>query len=54
MCSEILQRELELLGLASEEDLDHDERLERNGGGDSGRHMGRIRLAEAADGRRGG
>lgn len=44
MGSKVLQRQLELLRLAVEHDLDDDGRVERDGGGGGGRHDGRTRL----------
>ncbi len=42
--SEILQRQLELLRLAAEEDFDHDGRLHSHGDVVCRRHDGRVRL----------
>jgi hypothetical protein len=43
--SEILQRQLELLRLAAEQDLHHDGRVQSHGDVISRRHDGRVRLA---------
>lgn len=40
LCSEIFELKLELLGLAAEENLDHDGCLERDRGRDGGGHDG--------------
>ena len=47
MSSEVLQRELELLRLAPELNLDHDGRLQRHG--DVGRHDGQVRLTDVME-----
>jgi hypothetical protein len=43
MGAEVLQRQLELLGLAAEQDLDHDGRVQSHGHV-GGRHGGQVRL----------